>query len=85
MADDKVIELRKQPQSQTPEEAVEWFKGIMEKSEVERVLIIFKEKGVKTGSFACGINSGNYTVADVNFDIDQFKLMFLNGDYEAVD
>jgi hypothetical protein len=49
------------------------------------MLILFKRTDDIALSFVQGSKYGNYSVADVNWDIDQFKRLHLAGEYEPIE
>jgi hypothetical protein len=81
MSDD-VIKIIDHKEQYSPEDAVANFLTQMAKGEVERVLIIYKDSNEPNVCFVQGSVLGNYTVADVNWDIDQFKRLHLAGEFE---
>jgi hypothetical protein len=86
MSDNDVIKLMDRNQHQfTPQQAAEWFLDMVKKGTIKRVLILYKDSEQPNVSFAQGSVLGNYTVADVNWDVDQFKRLHLSGDYEPVE
>jgi hypothetical protein len=87
MSDDDIIKLaeRKDNDQFTPKDAAEWFLRTIKTGNVERCLILYKEKTQDNCSFVQGSVLGNYTVADVNWDVDQFKRLHLAGEYEPVE
>jgi hypothetical protein len=66
-----------------PKEALEFVLKMGE--DLERVLVIFHLKGAKNPSFSQGSIRQDYSRAQVNYDVDCFKLLFLQDSYVAVD
>ena len=84
MSDD-VIKIIEHKNQYSPEDAAVDFLKRLAKEEIDRVLILYKRKEDDVVSFIQGSKLGNYTVADVNWDIDQFKRLHLAGDYEPME
>ena len=83
---DNIVEIKdKKGKQNTPEQAAEWFLKQCKEIEVDRVLILYKRTEDTAMSFVQGSKYGNYSVADVNWDVDQFKRLHLAGDYEPVE
>jgi hypothetical protein len=80
----KIVEIAGRGQF-TPQDAAEWFLKQCKEGKMERVLILYKEDSHPLMSFVQGSVHGNYTVADVNWDVDQFKRLHLAGQYEPVE
>ena len=83
--DNKVLELVTPEGSQSPEEALKHLERLVEEGRVKRVLIIFRDAKEDDIRFICGTKEGNYTVADCNWDIDQFKYLHVSGGFESME
>ena len=70
--DKKVVNIRERD-TYSVEEALEFVRGQLEHSDVKRILIIYFDQDAGL-CFACGSEGRDYTVADVNWDLDKFKL-----------
>jgi hypothetical protein len=73
------------PRQQTPEELAEWFAERVKKVKVKRAFVLWLEEDEELHSFGVGSQQGNYTNADINYDLDQFKFRFMIMDYQPVE
>lgn len=72
------------PKQYDIDELVEHLQQVARDKKVERMLVIYHEQ--EDGlCFACGSESRDYSLADVNWDLDQYKLTHLTGGYELID
>ena len=85
MSDDIIKISDHKPRQQTPEEMAEWFLERAKTKTIKRALVLFLEEGEDLQSFAVGSQDGQYTNADINYDLDNFKFRFMIMDYEPVD
>jgi hypothetical protein len=84
--DDNIVKMSDHlPRQQTPQELAEWFLDRAKKTKVKRAFVLWLEEGEQLHSFGVGSSAGNYTNADINYDLDQFKFRFMIMDYEPVD
>ena len=80
MPEEKVVKLNSRIQY-TVEEALAFMQQLVEEEDVERMIILFKDKNLPRINFVCGSEKRDYKLAEVNFDLDTFKLDFLTQDF----